>query len=607
MPDAPALSPVRPVDGYLRLEDVALIGDGATAALVGRDGSIPWLCVPRLDAPPLYCGILDAARGGAVVVAPEGLREAGQRYEPDTAVVVTDMRGSEGLVRVTDCLALRPGTDLGREVPAARGELVRRARVLGGRVRLRVDLTPRGRAGLERAEGGWRLVAGARPDLGLSVTCSAPLDGLVTTLELGEGEVLELILRWGAGRDRPGADDLLEETRAAWLRWIRCVDDRGPAPALVRRSAITLKLLDHLGSGAIAAAPTSSLPESIGGPRNWDYRYAWVRDAAYAVYAARRVGLVAESRAFLSWVLAAIARSDRPRVLYDLDGHLPPAERIDEGLEGYRASAPVRFGNAAVDQHQHDVYGEILDCAWQWASHGGAIDERLWSRLRPLVEEAATAWRTPDHGIWEVRTSGHPFTYSAAMCQVALDRGARLSERLGLPGDPARWRREAEAVARAVREQAWDPAAGSLTEHLGGGGLDASLLALPLRRVLAFDDPRMVGTVAAVERRLGAGNGLLFRYLPDESPDGIEGHEGAFLLCSFWMADNLAGQGRLDEAHDLFESLCARAGPLGLLPEQIDPADGGFLGNHPQAFSHVGLVSTSINLRRREAAARGGA
>ena len=590
---------LRPVDGYLPIEDHGLIGDGVTSALVARDGAVAWLCVPRFDSPPLFCRILDRARGGAFSVSPEDLVEARQSYEPDSGVLVTEMRGRSGLVRLTDALTLRSGADLGENTSAGRSELLRSARVLAGNVRLRVVVEARGGMQAERRSGGLRLRCASQPKLDLQLQSTIPLDGPDATLELQVGDHLGLILRWGhnAHRYQPIAPaDLIEGTVDAWRRWLQCFRYEGPRAALVRRSAITLKLLDYWPNGAIVAAPTSSLPEAIGGPRNWDYRYTWIRDAAFSVYALRRIGLTREAAGFLGWVLDAAEQVGRPRVLYDLDGAQPPPEWEDPGLEGHRRSAPVRWGNAAADQRQHDVYGEILDCAYQWAGENGSIDEPLWSRLRALTEAAGEEWRRPDHGIWEVRTATRPFTYSAALCQVALDRAARLAARCDLPGDVAGWRAAAEQIRRAILEEAWDQDLGSLTEHLGGGGLDASLLALPLRRVIAADHPRMVATARAIAERLSAGQGLLYRYLPDVSPDGLAGHEGAFLLCSFWLVDNLAKQGRLDEAAELYDSLCGRANPLGLLPEQIDPISGAFLGNYPQAFSHIGLISSGVNL-----------
>ena len=593
--------PLNPTDGYLPLEDYGLIGDGTTAALVGRDGAVSWLCAPRFDSPPLFCGILDAARGGAFVVAPEDLVESRQFYEPDSGVLVTEMRGHSGLVRVTDALTLRSGADLREDTPAARGELVRSVSVLQGRVRLWVEVEPRGGAHVERRSDGLRLRLASRSDLDVRLWASAPLEGVRTVLDLGAGDRLAVTLRWGGGHHRhrlASPDELLRGTLDVWRRWVENFAYEGPQQDLVRRSAITLKLLDHFESGAIVAAPTSSLPEAIGGPRNWDYRYAWIRDAAFSVYALRRIGLSEEAAGFLGWVLDAIERHGRPKVLYDLDGEDPQLEREDPELEGYRRSPPVRWGNAADQQHQHDVFGEILDCAYQWAAQDGKIDETLWGKLQELVEGARREWREPDHGIWEVRTAGRPFTYSAALCQVALDRGARLAERFGLPGDVKGWRAGAEGIQHAILEEAWDPKLDSLTEHLGGGGMDASLLALPLRRVVPAEHPKMVATAGAIAERLGAGDGLLYRYLPEKSPDGLPGHEGAFLLCSFWLVDNLAKQGRIEEATELYDSLCARANPLGLLPEQIDPSSGAFLGNYPQAFSHIGVISSGFNLAR---------
>jgi GH15 family glucan-1,4-alpha-glucosidase len=593
--------PVLFKDGYLPIEDHGLIGDGETAALVGREGAVSWMCVPRFDSPPLFCRLLDARRGGAFIVAPEVLIESRQFYEPESAVLVTEMRSHGGLLRVTDALTLRQGADLREDAPAGRNELVRLVEALEGSVSLKIEIEPRGGAQAEARCAGLRLRSNDRPDLDLLLTSTVPLVGLHTVLTVNKGDRLFLTLRWGggSGRHHPlSPEDSLHATRQAWRRWAARLNYEGPRRELVHRSAITLKLLDHFENGAIVAAPTSSLPEAIGGVRNWDYRYSWVRDAAFSVYALNRIGFPDVASGFLGWVLDAAERGGRPRVLYDLDGNPPPPERADAELEGYRGSRPVRWGNAAAEQIQHDVYGEILDCAYQWAVHHGNIDEALWVELRKLIEAAGREWRRPDQGIWEVRTPGKPFTYSAALCQVALDRGARLSERYRLPGETARWRAAADEIRQAILNEAWDEELNSLTEHLGGGGLDAGLLSLPLRRVIPADHPQMVATTAAIVDRLGAGAGLLYRYLPHKSPDGLAGREGAFLLCSFWLVDNLSYQGRLEEALDLFDSLCGRANALGLLPEQIDPSSGAFLGNFPQAFSHVGLISSAVNLSR---------
>lgn len=600
MPDH-SLKPVQRIDGYLPISDYGLVGEGATAALIGRDGSVAWFCLPRFDAPPLFCSLLDVEKGGAFTVQPDALRESAQWYEPDSPILITDMRSATGLVRIKDLCPLISGADLSEDVPATRRELLRSVTVLEGTVRLRIGIAPYGGGEAEPRDGGLRIRCHRLPELNLHLISTVPLTGLSTSVTLKAGQSLHLLLRWRQSHTHSEHFDpvkLYEDTADVWRRWVTRLGYRGPQAALVRRSVVTIKLLDHFENGAIVAAPTSSLPEWIGGGRNWDYRYAWVRDAAFSVYALNRIGLSHEAAGFLAWVLDAVERDGHPKIMYDLDGKMPPAEREDPELEGYRRSRPVRWGNAAAAQRQHDVYGEILDCAYQWAAHHGEIPEGLWGCLIRLTDAAGREWREPDHGIWEVRTSGHPFTYSAAMCQVALDRAARMAERFKLAGSVDQWKRTANEIQRAIVDEAWDPAIGSLTEHLGGGGLDASLLALPLRRVVPADHPKMIATTRVVVERLGAGQGLLYRYLPEKSPDGIEGHEGAFVLCSFWLVDNLAKQGRLDEALDLYDSLCTRAGTLGLLPEEIDPSTGAFLGNYPQAFSHIGVISSGVNLAR---------
>lgn len=633
----PRFRPLEPVEGYLPIEDHGLIGDGRAAALVARDGSVPWLCAPRFDSPPVFCALLDRHRGGAFRIAAADLRESRQYYRPGTGVLVTELRTATGLLEITDALTLDDGADLAALVPAGRGELLRLLRVRHGHVTVDLQVRPRGEVQVRRAGSGWAMRGNTFPDVELHLEVSRPMDGPVHgpvhgpggRLRLAQGDLVHAALSWTGAPPTPvPAADRIAATTAAWRRWTAQVTYDGPQPQLVERSAITLKLLDYVENGAIIAAATSSLPEGIGGERNWDYRYTWVRDAAFSVYALRRVGLHTEANGFLHWVLEAVDRMGETRVLYDLDGRVAPAEVLDPELEGYRRSAPVRWGNGAVGQRQHDVYGEILDSAYQWVRGGGQIGPELWAWLRELTERARARWRHPDHGVWEVRTAGRLFTYSVAMCQVALDRAARLAEWLDLPGDRKGWAAEAETIRAAVLDRAWDPDLGAITEHVRpvdgdgagpashgtagdggrggagglGGGLDASVLALPLRRVVPAGHPRMRATTEAVRQRLGAGGGLLYRYLPSQSPDGLSGEEGAFLLCSFWLVDNLAYQGRLEEAAALYESLCARANPLGLLPEQIDPGTGAFLGNFPQAFSHVGVISSGLNLARHVSA-----
>ena len=588
-------------DGYLALEDLGLIGDGTTAALVGLDGSILWLCLPRFDSEPLFCSLLDNAGGGSFTVAPDEVIEARQKYEPDTAVLVTELRSPTGTLAVTDALALRPGAVLSDDAPAGRQELMRSAVVLEGSVRVRVEIDPWGGATARAAAGGLGVAARRRPDLDLHVRSNRTLEGLRSVHELHAGERLDLVLSWRGGHRHHRFDEteLLAATARSWRRWIERFDYDGPETALVRRAALTLKLCDHWSNGALIAAPTSSLPAPVGGVRNWDYRYTWVRDASFSVYALRRIGFGEEAGAFLGWVLDTFEHGSTPKIMYDVEGGPVPDERLDPELEGYRRSAPVRWGNGAADQLQHDVYGEVLDCAYQWVRGGGRIDGRLWHRFAELADLAVDAWRVPDQGIWEVRSEGRVFTYSAGLCHVALDRAARLAEQLSLPGPAAKWRHAASQLRETVLEHSWDEASRTLSEHLdGGGSLDASLLALPLRRVVPADHPRMVATTGAVAERLSAGGGLLYRYLHDDSPDGIPGDEGAFLLCSFWLVENLARQRRHDEASELYASLCARASTLGLLPEQVDPTSGEFSGNFPQAFSHIGVISAGVTLAR---------
>ncbi len=591
-------APLERKDGYLRIEDHGLIGDGETAALVGRDGAVSWLCAPNFESAPLLAGLLDRERGGRFELALEGCTESRQYYDADTAVLHTELRGNDALVRITDCMPVAEGINFTEEVHSARGELVRRVRVLAGRARVRMTLRPWDRHRVERHADGLWIRDGS---FVVRLWCNRSLSGDQAAFDLREGEQVDFVLSWNQGGRMlppPPADKLIEQTADVWKRWITCFHYEGPMPDAVRRSALTLKLLDYVPSGAIVASPTSSLPEHLAAERNWDYRYTWIRDAAFSVYAFRRIGLEEEARGFLAWVLDIARATKGPRVVYRLDGSLPLPEVIEEALGGYRGVGPVRWGNRAAGQLQHDVYGEIIDCAYQWARHGDGLDAELWSHLRHYADRALEVWREPDASIWEVRCKAGTFTYSAGLCQVAVDRAARLARQFGLAGNVEGWERAAEKIRNSILDEAWNEKVGALTQSFGGRAVDASVLALPIRRVIPPDHPKMVATVEAIRQRLHAGGGLYYRYLPQESPDGVNGEEGAFLLISFWMADILAYQGRLDEAEALFERLCRRANPLGLLPEEIDPASGEFRGNFPQALSHVGMIATGFHLNR---------
>jgi alpha,alpha-trehalase len=610
MISAPQASAVVRRDGYLPIEDHGLIGDGSTCALVGRDGGISWLCLPDFDSPPFFAGILDADHGGLFQIAPVRLLASSQRYTEDSCVLVTSLSSESGMLQVTDALSLRSGADLREPVPAGRCELLRNAQAVGGDVPLRITLRPRHGVTFDRLAGGWRFdwQTGGVSEVYLwsSVELEPDGRGLSAEVILRAGEMLTVALHWSGRfklRHHPETKRLIDQTVLAWRSWATNLDCEGSQADLMKRSALTLKLLGHAKSGAIVAAPTSSLPEWPGAPRNWDYRYTWVRDASFSNYVFRRIGDPSDADVFLAWVLTNVERDGAAHTMYSLDGSPPPEEIEDPVLRGYRGSAPVRWGNGAVHQLQHDVYGEIVDIAFQWSSSGGSVDAPLWAALTTVVEQAISRWQIPDSGPWEIRGVERPFTYSAAMCYLAVDRAIQIAQKHQIPYPRNRWESAAREIRRAALTRSWDPVRAAFTQCLDGtAGLDAALLTLPIRNVIAFNDPRMVSTTAAISRTLDAGDGLLFRYLPQESPDGLPAGEGAFLLCSFWLVDNLAGQGRIDEAHELYESLCSRANPLGLLPEQIHPVTGEFLGNFPQAFSHVGVLASGLRLLKAERA-----
>ncbi|MGI8403665.1 MAG: glycoside hydrolase family 15 protein [Thermomicrobiales bacterium] len=590
--------PIEYLDGYLPIEDHGLIGNGATAALVGRDGSIPWLCIPRFDSVPIFCSVLDRELGGRFEIDAGMILGARHRYLGDSAVLITELKVEGGVVRITDLMPFRNGADLAAEGNQETGELLRCVEVVEGGAHVCVKLSVRGGVNAERQRKGVRLWLTRYPDVDLVLEASRELDGVQGEWDLRQGESVNFCLSWNGGSGASSVDApvaAVTNTLEGWLSWLKSFTYHGPQRKLVRRSAITLKLLDYLPNGAMVAAPTTSLPEGIGGERNWDYRYVWVRDASFAVNSLRRIGMNDEAWQFLNWVLATF-RDSKVNVMYTLDGDPIIQERTDPDLSGFRNSSPVRWGNGASAQIQHDVYGDILDCAFQWANHGGIIRQDLWQQLEGLVNTAADLWDTPDEGIWEVRREGFVQTYSAGICQVALNRGALLARRYGFKADLQRWDKTAAEIRRTILADGWNEKLGSITQGLHGGHVDASVLSLPIRRVIPARHPRMISTVEAIDRELSAGDGLIYRYLPEKSPDGLTGSEGAFMLCSFWMVDNLTLQGRIREALDRYDRLCARTNDLGLLPEEIDPGTGRFLGNFPQAFSHIGLISSGVNL-----------
>jgi GH15 family glucan-1,4-alpha-glucosidase len=593
--------PLEFLDGYLPIEDHGIIGDGATAALIGRDGAISWLCVPRFDKVPIFSSLLDRERGGAFRVDAGVILGARHRYLADSPILITELKVQGGVLRITDLMPLRNNAKLAEEAAATTGELLRCVEVVSGEVTFTAAITLRGGLEAERDGDHVRLWSTRYPDIDLRLEASRPLTGAGGSWTLRLGESVSFCLRWNGGIGASSVDapvSAVTNTIFGWNTWLRQFRYSGPHPDMVRRSAITIKLLDYFQNGALVAAPTTSLPELIGGERNWDYRYVWIRDASFAVYALRRIGFQQEAWGFLQWVLKQASKSNL-NVMYTLDGSTEITEFLDPDLSGYRNSGPVRWGNGASGQVQHDRFGEVLDCAFQWTTHGGVLSETLWRELRSFVDRAAEVWNQPDQGIWEVRTPGRVQTYSAGICHVALDRGAKLARRFGFEGDVDRWEATARQIQETILGDAWDEERQFLAQGLGGGShLDAAILGLPIRRVIDANHPRMVATVKAIQERLSAGDELLYRYIPDKSPDGLRGDEGAFLLCSFWMIDNLTLQGRYQEAMDRFDRAVSRVNALGLLPEEIDPGTGRFLGNFPQAFSHLGLISSGFNLGR---------
>lgn len=579
-----------------------LIGDGTTCALVRMDGAIDWLCLPRFDSPSVFAAILDDERGGLSAVTPAARPyKSLQRYDPDTNVLETlfEVTG-HGAVRLTDYM---PWTNDPR---ASIHEVHRRIECREGDVEVQVVFDPRfgysehaprfevsPEGVLAIGSGGERLVAA------VSRPCTwreRKAGGLETTLSLHSGDRAWVVLSWDAPRAAPISAyrplEHLRSTRHHWREWAHHLKYDGPWRHHVMRSALVLKLLQYAPTGGMVAAPTTSLPEGLGGLRNWDYRYVWMRDAALSIRAMNLIGYSQESRDFFHFVHNALTHHEDLHIFYSVEGGTVPDEQTIPWLRGYRGSAPVRIGNGAKNQLQLDNAGYLLDAAFVFERFGNSLTLRFWRHLVRLMDRMKTEWHKPDHGIWEPRGGLHHNVHSKTMLWVAFDRGARIAPLFGEEDLALGWRHESDRIRSELLSRGMDPTRRHFVSHYDGNQPDATLLLLPAYGVIPPDDPRTVATIDFVRERLSA-RGFMHRYHYD---DGLPGEEGAFILCGFWLSEALAMAGRLDEAMEVFERHAEAANHVGLLSEQIDPQSGMLLGNFPQGFSHMGLIHAAARI-----------
>lgn len=596
-------------DTWLAIEDHGLIGDLRTAALVGTDGTIDWFCAPRFDSPSVFGSILDRDNGGSWQIAPIGGHSRTQQfYYPDSAVLATRFLTDSGVAEVHDFMPVIQSGD-----PDHRQRLVRRVTAVRGTttVRMRLDARPdygRAECSAESAEHGV-IVSGDGIRLGLSASTDLTLEGSVVTadVELHEGDVALFILEvLDDGAELPDADvadtaALFDATTTFWRRWLAQSTYRGRWRETVNRSAITLKLLTHEPSGAIVAAPTTSLPEVIGGDRNWDYRYVWMRDAAFSLYALLRLGFTEEAKAFIVWLSQRLGEDQDHglgplRVMYDIDGRPTPDEVELDHLSGYRGSGPVRIGNAAVEQLQLDIYGELIDSVYLFNKYGDGLSSDAWSDVTRVVDWVCENWDQPDAGMWEIRGDMRRHTTSRLMCWVAIERTIRMARQRGLPGDISAWAAVRDEIYERIMTESWNEELRAFTQVEGGEALDAGVLLMPMVKFMSSADPKFRSTLEAIEGRLVV-DSLVFRYDPSASPDGLEGEEGTFSLCSFWYVEALTRAGRLEDARLALEKMFTYSNHVGLYAEEVG-ATGDQLGNFPQAFTHLALISAAINLDR---------
>jgi GH15 family glucan-1,4-alpha-glucosidase len=588
----------------LPLEQYGMIGDCQTAALVGIDGAIDWLCLPRFDSAACFAALVGKPENGRWVLAPSDKpKSVKRRYRGDSLILETEFETADGVVSVIDFMPPRT------EEP----DLVRIVVGRKGRVRMRMELVIRFDFGsivpwVKKIDGGMRAVAG--PDM-LTLHTPAALHGedltTVTEFVVEEGEEMPFVLMWHASHlpppDRIDPHEALASTEKSWEEWSsKCTYD-GPWRDAVMRSLITLKALAYDPTGGIVAAPTTSLPEQLGGVRNWDYRFCWLRDSTFTLYSLLNTGYTEEAAEFRDWLLRAVAGDPSDlHIMYSIMGRRRLTEIELPWLDGYEGAKPVRIGNAASQQFQLDVYGEVLDML-HLCRKGLGVSEDVWQFQTALMKFLESAWNQPDEGIWEVRGPRRHFTHSKVMAWVAFDRAVKDGERFGLDGDVDRWRTIRDEIHQQVCEQGFNQQIGSFTQYYGSDLLDASLLMIPLVGFLPASDPRVKGTLAAIEKKLMQ-DGFVNRYATQSGVDSLPPGEGSFLPCSFWYVDNLTLAGRRDEAEQMFERLLNIRNDLGLLAEEYDQKAQRMVGNFPQAFSHVGLVNTAHNLAAHDGPAK---
>ena len=583
-----------------RIEDYAIVGDLQTVALIGRSGSVDWLCFPRVDSGSVFSALLGSSENGRWLIAPvSGGQATERRYREDTLILESEWQTDTGRVRVIDFMPQRE----------TKPDIVRIVECLEGHVEMRTELVMRFDYGSAvpwvRHTDDETLVAIAGPD-GLVLRTPVELEPEAMThtaqFTVREGERMPFVLTWFPSAEPPpkavDAEEALVSTERIWRDWMGGCRYEGDYTKEVHTSLLVLKALTFEPTGAIVAAPTTSLPEQIGGVRNWDYRYSWLRDATFTLYALMNAGFSDEALAWRNWLLRAIAGDPaRMQILYGVAGERRIPESELDWLPGYAGSRPVRIGNAAHEQFQLDVYGEMMDALHEARRHGLARDDHAWDLQQNVMAFLEGVWDRPDEGIWEVRGERRHFTHSKVLAWVAFDRAVEAVERWDRPGPVDHWRRVRDEIHAEVCREGFDVELNSFTQSYGSKELDASTLLIPLLGFLPPDDPRVIGTVEAIQRDLTR-DGFVERYTTDSEVDGLPGGEGVFLPCSFWLVDALLMLERDDEAKALFEQLIGVANDLGLLSEEYDPSAKRLLGNFPQAFTHVGLVNSAYNLSR---------